>query len=104
MLTSIQILKMSSDYNKSDPQSDPQSNVSNELNENGILMYCMTERSATEISNFHGIKDKSYFRKKYIMPLVESNLLEMTIPDKPNSRLQKYKTTNLGVQFIKSEK
>ena len=42
-----------------------------------------------EMMNF---KHKSNFRKKYILPLLESEKLEMTIPDKPNSKEQRYVT------------
>lgn len=36
-------------------------------------------------------KDKKTVRK-YVKPLVEAGRLAMTIPDKPNSSLQKYVT------------
>jgi len=36
-------------------------------------------------------RDRTKFRNKYINPLLKANILEMTVPDKPNSRLQKYR-------------
>ena len=43
-------------------------------------------------ANFLGLKlkHKHTFRENILWPLLKSNLLKMTIPDKPNSRLQKY--------------
>ena len=38
-----------------------------------------------------GVNDKKWVRKKYITPFI-GIVLEPTIPDKPNSKNQKYKT------------
>ena len=37
-----------------------------------------------------GLKSKEGFRRNYIRPAIEMNLIRMTIPDKPNSRNQRY--------------
>ena len=37
--------------------------------------------------------NRTKFRNKYINPLISEGLLAMTVPDKPNSRFQKYYTT-----------
>lgn len=34
--------------------------------------------------------------KRHIEPLLLANLVEMTVPDKPNSRIQKYRLTDRG--------
>jgi len=36
------------------------------------------------------------FLYTYLKPALEKNYIEMTIPDKPNSRYQKYRLTNKG--------
>ena len=37
-----------------------------------------------------GLKSREGFRRNYLHPAVEVNLIRMTIPDKPNSRNQRY--------------
>lgn len=37
-----------------------------------------------------GLKSRETFRKNYLHPAIELNLVRMTIPDKPNSRNQRY--------------
>ena len=37
-----------------------------------------------------GLKSKEGFRRNYLRPATEMNLICMTIPDKPNSRNQRY--------------
>jgi hypothetical protein len=46
-----------------------------------------------------GLSNRTKFKNKYINPLIDEGLLEMTIPDKPNSSLQKYLITELGKQL-----
>ena len=36
------------------------------------------------------LKSREGFRRNYLHPAVEVNLIRMTIPDKPNSRNQRY--------------
>ena len=37
-----------------------------------------------------GLKAREGFRRNYLHPAIEMNLIRMTIPDKPNSRNQRY--------------
>ena len=48
-----------------------------------------------------GLKDDEHFRKAYLLPALETGLIEMTIPDKPNSRLQKYRLTARGADVLR---
>ena len=55
-----------------------------------ILAFCKEPRSKAEIMEHCGYKNTKNFTKKYIRPLLDSKALNMTVPDKPNSRNQKY--------------
>ena len=52
--------------------------------------------SAAEIMEQLGLSHRATFRKNYLNPALELGLIEMTIPDKPNSRNQKYLKKQLG--------
>ena len=54
-----------------------------------IIKYCQEPKSVIEIANFLGYKDKRSIRK-YIDRLLVEGRIARTIPDKPNSRNQKY--------------
>ena len=47
--------------------------------------------SAVELMTLLDLKHRPSFRKNYLTPALEENLIEMTIPDKPNSKNQKYR-------------
>lgn len=49
------------------------------------------EMSAADIMNQLGMSHLPTFRKNYLSPALESGLVEKTIPDKPNSKNQKYR-------------
>jgi ATP-dependent DNA helicase RecG len=43
-----------------------------------------------------GLKNDDYFRKAYLLPALRAGLIEMTIPDKPRSKYQRYRLTPKG--------
>ena len=49
------------------------------------------ELSITELMNLLNLKHKPTFRQNYLKPALKNGLIEMTIPDKPNSKNQKYR-------------
>ena len=63
-----------------------------------ILKNCKEESSALELMNILGRTNRTKFKLAIIYPLIEQGFIELTIPDKPKSPNQKYRTTN---KFIK---
>ena len=60
------------------------------VSEEQILQLCKTEKSLKEIAQHFGYKDVYKLKNNYINKLIEQDKLQMTIPDKPKSRNQKY--------------
>ena len=63
-----------------------------------ILKNCKEESSAVELMNILGRTNRTKFKLAIIYPLIDQGFMELTIPDKPKSPNQKYRTTN---KFIK---
>ena len=65
-------------------------NISDQLNRLLEIMELDIPLSANEIMNRLGVKSKETLRNSYLNPAIENGLVKMTIPDKPNSKNQKY--------------
>ncbi|EHR39998.1 Fic family protein [Alishewanella jeotgali] len=46
--------------------------------------------SSGELQRQLGLKDRESFRLSYLQPALAAGVIEMTLPDKPNSRFQAY--------------
>ena len=57
---------------------------------NTLLEYCATPKSKKEMQALCEVKSDEHFRAKVVKPMLKLGLIKMTIPDKPNSRSQKY--------------
>ena len=87
------------------PQSGPQSGTQSGTQSKQsimILEFCREPKQVGEIREKLGYTNRTKFRQRYMVPLLSEGLLEMTIPGKPTSSQQKYKTTVKGLQVIES--
>ncbi len=49
------------------------------------------------------LADREHFRKTYLAPALELGVIEMTLPEKPNSRAQRYRLTALGRLWLEKQ-
>ena len=68
--------------------------VSDELRR--ILPILRKEMSRQEMQAALALRGRENFEARYLKPALEADLVERTIPGKPNSRLQKYRLTEKG--------
>ena len=54
------------------------------------------EMSRVQIMEKMKLKDREHFRENYLQEAIRKDLIQYTIPEKPNSRLQKYRLTEKG--------
>jgi ATP-dependent DNA helicase RecG len=66
-----------------------------------VLLFCQTPRKASEIRALLGLRHRETFADNYLRPLLERGWLEPTIPDRPRSRMQRYRTTKTGLAASK---
>ena len=66
-----------------------------------VLNLCRTDKPVAELTTAAGRTNRTKLRQQFMRPLLESGLVEMTVPDKPNSRLQKYRLTTAGQDALK---
>ena len=64
---------------------------SDKTNKERILEFCSIPRTIHEIMEVLGFKERKSARR-YVKPLLEQGRLAMTLPDKPQSKNQKYIT------------
>lgn len=70
-----------------------------------VLAACLEKPlKSVELQGLIGAGDRLTFRRKYLARLLDHDLLERTVPDKPTSRLQKYRLTEKEKKFLAAEK
>lgn len=79
-------------HNSATPQVDHQ--VSPQVA--AMLKALKGEMTREQLQTSLGLSDRKSFRQRYLLPALEAGWLEMTRPDKPQSRLQKYRLSAAG--------
>ena len=69
-----------------------------------VTLFCREPKSAREIMEHLQLKHWKTFQENYLNPLIQGELLERTIPDKPTSRLQKYHLTEKARSWLTGRK
>lgn len=70
--------------------STPSDNISEYVKRLLKVMEYDTPYTANALLELLGLKSKETFRKNYLNPAIKAGLVAMTIPEKPNSRNQRY--------------
>ena len=73
--------------------------------EKGLLriLYALdVERRSSELLIILDLKSRADMYKRFLLPALQQGLIEYTVPNKPNSRLQKYRLTDKGRAFVNS--
>ena len=84
---------VTSDVEHTDPATDPVKK----------LLYVFREKPEQGIATLMaalGLSHRPTFRRNYLNPALAQGYVERTIPDKPNSPVQKYRLTEKGRQLI----
>ena len=77
------------------PQVNPQ--VTGEVTPQVRLLQAISgEMTARQLRQVLNLADREHFRTGYLLPALDAGWIEMTIPDKPRSRLQRYRLTAAG--------
>ena len=61
-----------------------------------VAAFCRDPKPAKAIMVEPGLKHWKTFQANYLAPLMAMGILERTIPGKPRSRMQRYRTTKAG--------
>jgi len=66
------------------------------------LLGAMGELGSTEIRQQLKLRDRTHLRNRYLDPCLEGGWIERTVPDKPNSRFQRYRLTAKGRAMLEA--
>jgi hypothetical protein len=65
-----------------------------------VVLALQEELSRAGLQQALGLKDEKHFRNAYLLPALDSGLVEMTRPETPRSSKQRYRRTALGLLWL----
>jgi len=68
-----------------------------------VAAFCREPQPAKAIMAELGLKHWKTFQANYLAPLMAMGILERTMPGKPRSRMQRYRTTEAGLAVMKDK-
>jgi len=68
-----------------------------------LLKVVAGEMSRQKLQASMGLKNVDHFRKAYVLSALTAGYLEMTLPEHPKSRLQRYRRTDAGQRWLASD-
>ena len=77
-------------HKKTTQENDTRKPDKQEARRHQLLEFCTEPKSLFDIMQHLELKSRKNVMKVYITPMIDIGVLAMTVPDKPNSRLQKY--------------
>lgn len=98
----------------SQPDSQPESKAQDEAQATGqvtgqvspevarLLLMLQGEMTRLELQQNLNLKGRANFEERYLKPALKEGHIEYTVPDKPNSRMQKYRLTAKGRTWLDS--
>jgi hypothetical protein len=93
------------DHDRNQGRDQVRNQVGNQVIDRIILTleYCRVPKTKGEILENLKLSNRSTNFKVNVFPAIDKGLLEMTIPDKPKSKHQKYITTEKGKEIISKQ-
>ncbi|MBI9019621.1 MAG: Fic family protein [Phycisphaerae bacterium] len=81
----------------------PQDNPQDAPQVKKLLALLAEPMTRQEILDALQLNDRKSMTKRYLKPALDNSLIEMTVPDKPNSKNQKYQITPKGKLYLSQE-
>ncbi|MBP5787179.1 MAG: ArsR family transcriptional regulator [Kiritimatiellae bacterium] len=82
------------------PVEKPSETLIDEVQRKVLVALCDGVMSTSELARAVGISQAKNMRRRYLRLLLDMRFVEYTVPQKPHSRLQKYRLTEKGRTWV----